>query len=100
MNFQLLSGGDTLREFESSPGKFRAFCARCGSPIYAYLSATPGVLRLRLGSLDTPFAKQPQAHTFVSDKASWEPILEPIPQFARWAPVEILRQLGSRQACP
>jgi len=96
-HFRLRSGGDTLREFESSPGKFRAFCSRCGSPIYAYLSVTPDMLRIRLGSLDTSFTRQPKAHTFVSDKAPWEPIADRIPQFDTWAPKEILRQLGSRQ---
>jgi hypothetical protein len=96
-HFRLKSGDDTLREFESSPGKFRAFCSRCGSPLYAYLSATPDILRIRLGSLDTPFTKQPKAHTFVSDKAPWEPIVDRMPQFDTWAPKDILRQLGSRQ---
>ena len=69
-DFHLLGREDTLREYESSPGKFRAFCSRCGSPIFAYLAASRDVLRIRLGSLDTPFGKQPRAHTFVSDKAS------------------------------
>jgi hypothetical protein len=54
-------------------------------------------LRLRLGSLDTPFAKQPQAHTFVSDRALWEPIKDELPQFAEWAPKSVLDQRGSRQ---
>jgi hypothetical protein len=96
-DFQLLSGAQMLREFESSPGKFRAFCGTCGSPIYAYLETTRDVLRLRLGSLDTPFAKQPRAHTFVSDKASWEPINDGLPQFAKWAPKSVLDQRGSGQ---
>jgi hypothetical protein len=96
-HFRLHAGRDTLREFESSPGKFRAFCSHCGSPIYAYLSVTPEILRLRLGSLDTPFTKQPKAHTFVSDKAPWEPIADRIPQFETWASKDVLRQLGSRQ---
>ena len=95
--FHLLDGAGVIREFESSPGKFRAFCSNCGSPIYAYLSATPGVLRIRLGSLDTPFAKQPKAHTFVSDKAPWEPISDDLPQFEKWAPTSVLHQRGSRQ---
>jgi hypothetical protein len=95
--FRLTSGADTLREYESSPGKFRVFCSRCGSPIYAYVAATPEVLRLRLGSLDTPFTKQPTAHTWVSDKASWEPISDALPQFPQWAPRSVLHQKGSRQ---
>jgi hypothetical protein len=95
--FQLLSGESALREYESSPGKRRVFCGTCGSPIYAYVTSTPDVLRVRLGSLDTPFAKQPRAHTFVSDKAPWEPIEGDLPQFPEWAPREVLHQRGSRQ---
>jgi hypothetical protein len=96
-NFRLLSGAETLREYQSSPGKFRVFCSNCGSPIYAYLEASRDVIRLRLGSLDTPFSKQPRAHTFVSDKAEWEPIDDRLPQFPEWAPKSVLVQRGSRQ---
>jgi len=96
-DFRLLHGADSLREYESSPGKFRVFCANCGSPIYAYISATSDVLRLRLGSLDTPFTKQPKAHTWVSDKAPWEPIADGLPQFPEWASKAVLVQRGSRQ---
>lgn len=95
--FRLVSGAQVLREFESSPGKLRAFCSRCGSPIYAYLVSSPEVIRIRLGSLDTPFGKQPRAHTFVSDKAPWEPIGDDLPQFPEWAPKQVLNQRGSRQ---
>jgi hypothetical protein len=96
-SFRLLRGAETLREYESSPGKFRAFCSHCGSPIYAYVEASRELLRIRLGSLDTPFDKQPSAHTFVSDKAPWEPISDALPQFATWAPKSVLDQRGSRQ---
>jgi len=96
-SFQLLQGQPLVREFESSPGKFRAFCSNCGSPLYAYLTATPDVLRIRLGTLDTPFFKQPQAHTWISDKAAWEPIAGNIPQFDTWASKAVLDQRGSRQ---
>jgi hypothetical protein len=95
--FRLTSGADELREFESSPGKLRVFCGRCGSPLYAYLRANTDVIRVRLGSLDTPFTKQPKAHTWVSDKASWEPIADELPQFAEWAPTSVLAQRGTRQ---
>lgn len=86
-----------LQEYESSPGKFRVFCSRCGSPLYAYLSATPHLVRIRLGTLDTPFSKTAKAHTFVSEKASWHVIEGNLPQFAQWADKEVLVQGGSRQ---
>ncbi len=80
-NFCLLRGTEVLREFESSPGMFRAFCTNCGSPIYAYLSKNPDYLGIRLGTLDTPFSKQPLGHKFVAEKAMWEPINDGLPQF-------------------
>ena len=96
-DFHIVHGADTLREFESTPGKFRAFCSRCGSPIYAYLAASRDVLRIRLGTLDTAFVARPTAHTWVSDKAPWEPIEDGLPQFPEWAPKSVLDQRGSRQ---
>lgn len=95
--FSIQAGSDIIREFESSPGKFRAFCSDCGSPLYAYLATVPGVLRVRLGSLDTPFDEQPHAHTWVSNKAGWAPIKDDLPQFEQWASKEVLDQRGTRQ---
>jgi hypothetical protein len=98
VRFRLRSGADSLREYESSPGKLRVFCGGCGSPIYAYLESSRETLRLRLGSLDTQFSKQPRAHTFVSDKAAWEPINDTLPAFSEWASKAVLDQPGTRQA--
>jgi len=95
--FRLVKGEDLLREFESSPGKLRAFCSTCGSPMYAYLRTTADVVRVRLGSLDTPFHHRPSAHTWVSDKATWETIEGSVPQFEAWAPRSVLVQRGSKQ---
>lgn len=87
-----------LREFESSPGKRRAFCSRCGSPLYAYLTKTPDMVRIRLGSLDTRLNKTAKAHTFVRDKADWDVIEGPLPRYDEWADKAVLVQLGSRQS--
>ena len=86
-----------LSEYESSPGKFRAFCSNCGSPLYAYLAKTRDLIRIRLGTLDTPFTKHAQAHTFVGDKASWEISYGDLPQFDEWASRNVLVQSGSKQ---
>jgi hypothetical protein len=95
--FRFLQGAEHLREYESSPGKYRAFCPTCGSPIYARVDKRPDVLRLRLGSLDTPFHKRARAHTFVSDKAPWHDIADALPQFPQWATRDVLDQPGTRQ---
>ena len=86
-----------LREYESSPGTFRTFCSNCGSPVFAYLESSPDVIRIRLGTLDTPLHETAKAHTFVSDKASWDPIDAVLPKFAEWPPRDVLVQKGSRQ---
>jgi hypothetical protein len=96
--FRLLQGAERLREFESSPGKLRVFCSTCGSPLYAYLRRTADVVRVRLGSLDSPFrGGSLRAHTWVSDKADWETIEGEVPQFEKWAPRSVLIQPGSKQ---
>lgn len=99
-DFRLLAGANMLTEFESSPGKFRSFCSRCGSPIYAYLTQSPETLRIRLGTLDTAFVKQPTAHTWVVERAPWAPITDDLPMFDRWAPRYVLHQKGSKQDRP
>ena len=80
--FRLLQGRELLRGYSSSPGKERVFCSRCGSPIFSRAEAKPGVLRLRMGTLDTPPGKKPEAHIFAASKAEWYDILDGLPQHA------------------
>ena len=96
-SFSLNDPNTYLKEFESSPGKFRTFCSNCGSPLYAYLATTPNLLRIRLGTLDTPLNETAKAHTFVGAKATWDVIEGELPQFKEWADKDVLVQLGSRQ---
>jgi hypothetical protein len=77
-----LAGEELIREFESSPGVFRAFCSRCGSPIYSRRPDAPDVLRLRLGVLDDDPGRRPLAHFWVGSKAAWCDITDDLPQFA------------------
>lgn len=75
-DFTLLSGEGELRAYESSPGKERVFCGRCGSPVFSRLASKPGVVRLRAGSLDEPVATEIGFHFYVASKASWWPIAD------------------------
>lgn len=78
---QIIQGRELIREYESSPGVFRCFCERCGSPLYSRRSAADQPLRLRLGTLDSPAPIQPAAHIFVASKGNWPPILDDLPQY-------------------
>jgi hypothetical protein len=68
--FRWIRGHDLLAAFESSPGKFRRFCSRCGSHIVAERVNQPTVM-LRLGCLDTAVEGGAQVHIWRSDGASW-----------------------------
>ena len=65
-----------MREFEATPGKLRAFCGRCGSPLYARMEAVPELRRVRLGGLDADPGARPQAHLHVASKAPWETLCD------------------------
>jgi hypothetical protein len=42
---------DAIREYSGSPGKYRAFCGTCGSPIYSRRDDLPEKMRLRGGTI-------------------------------------------------
>ncbi len=81
--FHVVSGKDALGRFESSPGQFRIFCSRCGSPLFKESSNNPREVRLRLGCLDSELAQGPTLHVFVCEKPSWSEIYDQLPQHAR-----------------
>ena len=71
--FRVTDGQSLVVEYESSPGKFRAFCGRCGSPLYSRRTALPRDIRMRLGSLDhAPEDLRIEAHIFSNESAPWE----------------------------
>jgi hypothetical protein len=76
------SGRDAIREYEATPGKFRAFCSRCGSPVYSRLASDPETFRIRLGTLDGDPGRRPLSHFWVGSKAVWHTITDELPQFA------------------
>ncbi len=86
-DLRLLGGKDALTEFESSPGVHRVFCSGCGAQLYSRRDATPDMLRLRLGTLDTPVNATPGHHIFAAYKAEWYDIPGHAPQFPEHAPV-------------
>lgn len=70
-----------VTEFEHKPGLYNAFCANCGSPLYARSDANPDDIRVRLGGFDGDLDVTITGHVWVSAKASWYEIDDSIPQF-------------------
>ncbi len=81
-SIRLLKGGDSIRSYESSPGKHRCFCGRCGSPIYSKRDSLPDVIRIRAGLIDGELSSRPVAHFHVASKPNWWAITDELPQFA------------------
>lgn len=83
-----LSGRDRVTEYESSPDKYRAFCSRCGSPIYSRTTSDSDHLRVRLGTLNEDPGRRSLAHCFVGSKAPWFEICDGLPQFPEGPPAK------------
>lgn len=70
-DFQWRAGESLLRDYESSPGKHRLFCGRCGSPLISRRDDTPNAVRVRAGTLDADPLLRPASHAFVAQAAPW-----------------------------
>jgi hypothetical protein len=79
--FRWTQGGELITEYASSPGKKRAFCSRCGSPLYSRKEGLPHVLRLRMGSIDTPVEATPAAHIYAADLPPWAELDDELPRY-------------------
>jgi hypothetical protein len=75
-----VAGQGRIKEFESSPGKFRAFCGTCGSPLYSRRDDLPARMRLRIGTVETTIAARPTAHIYASSKPEWDEIHDELPR--------------------
>ncbi len=73
-------GEHLVREYESTPGKTRAFCSRCGSPLYSRTATDPDTLRIRLGTLDGDPGSRPVLHVWTASKAPWFEVTDGLPQ--------------------
>lgn len=82
-SFQLQSGAELLREFESSPGQMRVFYDHCGPPLFKRYVEDPDRIRIRLGLLDVGFDEQPIVQVFASEKLRLTRSDESIPTLER-----------------
>ena len=59
--FRVVAGSELISEYESSPSNIRAFCSRCGSPLYCRWF---GLFRIRFGTVDGDPGECPVAHVW------------------------------------
>lgn len=56
---------------ESSPGVYRSFCARCGTPMAYETDKLPGEIHLYLGTLEHPEEMRPTLEVFCRERLPW-----------------------------
>jgi hypothetical protein len=91
--FRITGGQDSLSRLESSPAKFRYFCAGCGSPIYSHGESTKHIVSVRSGTLTQDPGLRPAYHAFVASKAGWTVIRDDLPQFAEYPDAATIKKL-------
>ncbi len=75
--FRVLEGDLLVVRFESSPGQYRCFCGRCGSPLWKRFDDEPERVRLRLGLLDDRFDQPVRFRAFTGEAMAVTQIPEP-----------------------
>lgn len=68
-NYRVTKG--TPREYHSSPGVIRTFCARCGTSLSWVGDKQPGRVDITLGSLDEPGKFVPTKAVYRRHKLPW-----------------------------
>jgi hypothetical protein len=77
----ITQGAECIDAYESSPGKRRYFCSRCGSPLYSRGAAAPDVISVRAGTLHDSPGLQPAYHAYAAEAAPWSGFGDGLPRF-------------------
>ena len=85
-SFRWTRGEEHVRSYESSPGKHRCFCSRCGSQLVSHRDGDEETLLLRAGCIDDDPGLRPVAHGWVGSRAPWFEPSDALPRFERGFP--------------
>src|SRR5262249_18326404 len=93
--FAVVTDKATVKEYQSPPGAWRAFCSSCGSPAYGRTDRDPNHIRIRLGTLPRTAEASITAHVWVGSKAAWDSITFDVPKYLKstegaWMPSDDL----------
>jgi hypothetical protein len=74
------------KEFGSSTGVWRSFCAECGSPIYYRTERRAEMIDLYAGTLSEPESLVPQCHVHAAEQLPWFEVVDALPRYpgSRW----------------
>lgn len=75
--------GAQPREYASSPGVLRGFCAHCGTPLTYFHDSYGDSIDLTVATLDAPDRIAPIDHIWMEDAVSWDRPNDGLPQHLR-----------------
>jgi len=79
--FTLIEGGSLIRVYGEGEGAVKAFCSVCGSSLFGGHWPHGKQVSIRMGALDDDPGIEPQFHTYVNSRASWDHITDTLPQY-------------------
>ncbi|NNM75309.1 GFA family protein [Sphingomonas sp. ID1715] len=79
-DWQLDQGADALGTIPSSSSGHRAFCTRCGTPLYMKVDHQPGTVDFSIATLDDPDAVRPEFHIFYASRIGWAAAGDDLPR--------------------
>jgi len=84
-HFRWLEGQEKLKSYESSPGKQRFFCSKCGTHLIAQRQGRDCVI-LRVATLDDDPGQVPEFQIWGSHEVPWLKYGLSVPAFPEWEP--------------
>jgi ADP-ribosyl-[dinitrogen reductase] hydrolase len=84
-HFRWIAGEQILGVYESSPGKLRRFCSRCGTHVVDERPAQPHVF-LCVATLDDDPKLRPALHIWTSHDVPWLSDDHELPRYPKWKP--------------
>ncbi|KCZ92296.1 GFA family protein [Hyphomonas johnsonii] len=83
--FRWTRGADIVAGIESTPGKTRHFCPKCGTHLMAHWHDQDQLI-LRVASIDSPLPSRPVVHIWTSHKAAFFDFDDGLPQWPEGVP--------------
>jgi hypothetical protein len=82
-SLRITSGEDMIRAWEPEGGNPKAYCAACGSGLWAHPPGEPEAKAVRMGAFDEDPGIRPSYHQWLDSAAPWEPIPDDgLPRYA------------------
>jgi hypothetical protein len=79
--FELVSGREHLRKYESHPGVRWGFCGLCGASFLYDCDETPDLVYVTVGNLDGPLDREPDGHVSFEEHVRWLEVADGLPRY-------------------